>query len=101
MHRMTIQYDAPADPDAFDSQYFGRHVPLCRTIPGLRRASFSKPRALGPGKAPYLVAELDFDDADALQAALRTPEMSKVAEDAETLPASRVMFTGDVDVEEP
>jgi uncharacterized protein (TIGR02118 family) len=96
MHRLTIQYDAPADPEAFDQHYFDVHVPLCRPLPGLRNASFSKPRALGPGTVPYLVAELDFDDADALKAALRSPEMAAVGTDAETLQAPRVMFTGEV-----
>jgi uncharacterized protein (TIGR02118 family) len=94
-HRLTIQYDAPADPEAFDKQYFEQHVSLCRPLPGLRAASFSKPRGLG-GPAPYLVAELDFDDADALKAALRSPEMAAVGADAETLAATRVMFTGEV-----
>jgi uncharacterized protein (TIGR02118 family) len=95
MHRLTIQYDIPADPEAFDAHYFGRHVPLCKPLPGLRNASFSKPRGLG-GPAPYLVAELDFDDAESLKAALKSPEMAAVAADAETLPASRTMFTGEV-----
>jgi uncharacterized protein (TIGR02118 family) len=99
MHRLTIQYQAPADPEAFDRRYFEQHVPLCRPLPGLRVASFSKPRVLGEGAAPYLVAELDFDGAAALKAALRSPEMAAVAADAETLPAQRVMFTGEVTTE--
>lgn len=96
MYRMTIQYDAPADPEAFDKQYFERHVPLCKPVPGLLAASFSKPSALGPGSAPYLVAQLDFADADAFKAAMRSPEMGVVAKDADTLPAERTMFTGEV-----
>ncbi|ANW67254.1 hypothetical protein BCA37_30205 [Mycobacterium sp. djl-10] len=99
MHRLTIQYQTPADPEAFDRQYFERHVPLCRPLPGLRAASFSKPRVLGEGTVPYLVAELDFEDAAALKAALRSPEMAAVAADAQTLPAERVMFTGEVTTE--
>lgn len=96
MYRLTIQYQAPADPDAFDRRYFDQHLPLCRPLPGLLAASFSKPRVLGEGSAPYLVAVLDFDDAAALKAALRSPEMAAVTADAETLPAARVMFTGEV-----
>ena len=96
MHRLTIQYAAPADPEAFDQRYFEQHVPLCLPLPGLKGASFSKPRALGGGDVPYLVAELDFDDLDALKVALKSPEMAAVAADAEQLPATRVMFTGEV-----
>lgn len=96
MHRLTIHYRTPADPAAFDQQYFEQHVPLCRPLPGLRASTFSKPRVLGEGTAPYLVAEFDFDDATALKTALRSPEMAAVAADAQTLPAERVMFTGEV-----
>lgn len=96
LHRLTIQYETPADPEAFDRHYFDVHVPLCKPLPGLRAASFSKPRALGPGSTPYLVAQLDFDDADALKAALRSPEMAAVGADAEKLETARVMFTGEV-----
>jgi uncharacterized protein (TIGR02118 family) len=94
--RLTVQYDAQADPAAFDEQYDARHVPLCRTVPGLVGLSVSRPRAVGDGPAPYLVAQLDFADADAFRAAMRTPEMAAVGQDADALPATRVMFTGDV-----
>lgn len=96
MYRLTIQYDAPADPAAFDDQYFGRHVPLCAGIPGLAASTFSKPRVLGEGTVPYLVAELDFTDRDAYKAAMGSAEMGAVAKDAETLPATRTMFVGEL-----
>lgn len=95
-HRLTIQYAPPADPEAFDAHYFDRHLPLCEPLPGLRAVSWSKPRALGGGPTPYLVTQLDFDDADALKLALRSPEMAEVAADAETLPADKIMFTAEV-----
>jgi uncharacterized protein (TIGR02118 family) len=96
MHRLTIQYAEPADPGAFDRHYFDQHVALCKPLPGLRAASFSRPRAHGPGVCPYLVAELDFEDAEALKTALKSPEMAAVAADAAALEAERVMFTGEV-----
>lgn len=96
MYRLTIQYETPADPAEFDEQYFGQHVPLCAGIPGLEASTFSKPKALGPGSAPHLVAELDFADEAAFKAAMRSPEMGAVAKDAETLPAQRVMFIGEL-----
>jgi uncharacterized protein (TIGR02118 family) len=96
MHRLTIQYETPSDVEAFDKIYFEQHVPLCRPLPGLQAMSFSKPRTLGDGAAPYLVAELDFDSAETLKTALRSPEMAAVAADAEALPAARTMFTGEV-----
>jgi uncharacterized protein (TIGR02118 family) len=96
MHRITIQYGAPADPEAFEQHYAEVHVPLASTLPGLRRFSRSHPRGLG-GEAPYFIAELWFDDADALKAAMKSPEMAETAADAQTFDvASMTMFTGEV-----
>lgn len=96
MHRITIQYGAPADAEAFDRHYAEAHIPLASTLPGLRRFTRSHPRGLG-GEAPYFVAELWFDDADALKAAMKSPEMAETAADAQTFDvASMTMFTGEV-----
>jgi uncharacterized protein (TIGR02118 family) len=97
MHRITILYGAPADPDAFERHYTEVHVPLASTLPGLRRFTRSHPRGLG-GDAPYFVAELWFDDGEALKAAMTSPEMAETAADAQTFDvASMTMFTGEVD----
>lgn len=96
MHRLTIQYAAPEDPEAFDRHYFDHHVELCRPLPGLVGLAITKPRSLGSGSAPYLVAELDFSDGPALDTALRSDEMARVARDAEALAAERSMFTAEV-----
>lgn len=96
MYRLTVQYERPADPAEFDAHYFGRHVQLCAVIPGLQASTFSKPRVIRPGMAPYLVAELDFADEAAFNGAMGSPEMAAVAKDAEALPAARVMFIGEL-----
>ncbi|WP_341925838.1 EthD family reductase [Nocardioides psychrotolerans] len=100
MHRLTIEYTAPADVEAFEAHYRDVHVPLVNGLPGLRRFVTSHPRGLG-GDAPYLVAELWFDDAESMASALKTPEMGATATDADALcaatgVASRLMFTGDL-----
>ncbi|MFI0355745.1 EthD family reductase [Actinomadura sp. 9N407] len=96
MHRLTVQYFSPADPAAFDERYESVHVPLVLVLPGLKSFTLSRPRPLG-GDGPYLVAELWFEDGDALAAALGSPEMKAAGEDAATYDvASSVMFSGDV-----
>jgi len=82
MHRVTIQYDVPQDPEAFDERYFDHHVQLVAPIPGLHAFTWSKPRPLGGDHSVYLVAQLDFDDADSLKAALSSAEMGAVGADA-------------------
>ena len=96
MHRITIQYGAPTDPEKFDRHYADVHVPLASRLPNLRRFSRSHPRGLG-GEAPYFVAELWFDDADAMKAAMKSSAMAETAADAQTFDvASMTMFTGEV-----
>lgn len=96
MHRITIQYAVPADPEAFDAHYFGTHVPMVAPMPGLQQFSWSKPRPLGGEHAVYLVAQLDFPDAEAMGTALRSPEMAAAGEDAAQLGVPMTMFTGEV-----
>ena len=99
VHRITIQYAEPSDPVAFDEHYRSSHVPLARAVPGLVRVNLSHPRG-GPD-APYLVAELWFDDSDGLRAALKSPEMAATTADATALcertGSAMVAFTGAVE----
>ena len=96
MHRITIEYGTPADTEAFEKHYAEVHVPLASTLPGLRRFTTSHPRGLGTD-APYFVAELWFEDGDALKAALKSPEMAATGADAQTFDvASTTMFSGEV-----
>jgi uncharacterized protein (TIGR02118 family) len=97
MHKLTVQYSDPADPAVFETHYRDVHVPLAAKIPGLRRFTLTKPHGLGAA-APFLVAELWFDDAAALDAALRSPEGAAAAADVQNLAAGYVlMFTGEVE----
>jgi uncharacterized protein (TIGR02118 family) len=96
VHRITIQYAVPADPAAFDGPYLNQHIPLVLPLPGLRCFTWSKPRPLGGDHSVYLVAELDFDDADALTTARRSPEMAVAGEDAARLGVATTMFSGEV-----
>ena len=102
MHRIMIQYAVPADAPGFDAHYRDVHVPLASKLPGLRRFTLSHPRALGGGDAPHLVAELWFDDGDAMKAALKSPEMAETGADAEHMREAfgipgMTMFTGAVE----
>ncbi|CUR55829.1 putative ethyl tert-butyl ether degradation protein [metagenome] len=96
MHRLTIQYAVPDDPQAFDTRYAESHVPLVLPVPGLRAFSWSKVRPMGGEQSVYLVAQLDFDDREAMKAALASPEMTAAGLDADDLGVPRVMFSGEV-----
>lgn len=79
MAKVLALYKKPADPKAFDAYYHATHVPIAKTLPGLRSYEIST----GPvGDSAYgLVAILTFDSLAAIQAALDSPEGRATAAD--------------------
>ena len=91
MVRFLVVYETPTDPAAFDEHYRQVHIPLAKKLPGLRRYTVSRDVAALRGEPFYLVAELDWDDMDALRAAFASPEGQATAHDvAELAPDGRV-----------
>lgn len=85
MVKLVALYKKPADPEAFDSHYAGTHVPLVEKWPGLRRVEVGKVTGAVGGDPPYYqIAEMYFDDQDALRAALRSPEARAAGEDLQS-----------------
>jgi uncharacterized protein (TIGR02118 family) len=83
MAKVLALYKKPADPAAFDAHYYGTHVPLAKTLPGLRGYQVSSGAIATPaGEAPlHLVAVLEFDSMAAIQAALTSPQGAATAGD--------------------
>lgn len=71
MAQLVVTYKTPTDPAAFDKYYAETHIPLARTLPGLRKYQVSR----GPVASPagptgiHLIATLTFDDLPAIMAA--------------------------------
>ncbi|MGN6252931.1 MAG: EthD family reductase [Marmoricola sp.] len=97
MHRFTVQYAVPQDPAAFDRAYTEEHVPLVRDLPGLAAFTLSHPEPAGGEKSVYLVAQLDFPDAAAMQEALRSDAMAAAGRHAASLGVPTTMFSGAVE----
>ena len=76
-------YQQPKDTAAFDSYYFSKHVPLAKTIPGLRSYEVTKGDVMGmAGKhGVYLVATLEFESMAAIGAAMASPQGQATAAD--------------------
>jgi len=83
MAQVLALYKKPADAAAFDAHYYGTHVPLAKTLPGLRKYEVSTgPVATPAGDSSlHMVAVLTFDSLAAIQAALGSPEGAKTAGD--------------------
>jgi uncharacterized protein (TIGR02118 family) len=75
MHVLTVCYGHPADPAAFDTYYTSTHVPLAEKLPGLESFTHRHCASIDSSQpAYYMLAELSFASADALGAAMASPE---------------------------
>lgn len=83
MADLVVLYRTPKDPAAFDKYYFERHIPLAKTIPGLRKYTVSKGPIATPGGPSnlHLIATLTFDNMAAIARAFASPEGKATAAD--------------------
>jgi uncharacterized protein (TIGR02118 family) len=73
--RITLIYDNPADPDAFESGYPDQ-LALARKLPGLQRIATAKvvPKEDGSPTPAYRLVDLYFADYDTAARAVTTEE---------------------------
>ncbi len=92
--KLVVLYTQPDDPGAFDRHYFGTHMPLVRTVPGLQRAETGRMAAAADGGklTYYRTAELYFADQGAFEAGLGSDEGKAAAGDYQKIapPGSRM-----------
>lgn len=83
MAKLFAIYRQPEDDAAFDAYYFDTHVPLAKSIPGLRSYEVTRGNVMGmAGKHDvYLVAILTFDSMEAIALAMASPEGQATAAD--------------------
>jgi uncharacterized protein (TIGR02118 family) len=85
VHRLIVQYGQPTDPAAFDQHYRDVHVGLAQAIPGVVRYTTGHPGSLdGSTPSAYLVAELDFESAEAMAAGMGSPAGTAAGADVGT-----------------
>jgi uncharacterized protein (TIGR02118 family) len=86
MVRFLILYQQPSDVRAFDRHYDDVHVPLAKRLPELRSYTLSRNPSGVRGPEPYYqIAELDWDDLDALQRDFASPLGREIARDVDRL----------------
>ena len=76
MVKAVVVYGPAEEPDAFERHYAETHTALANAIPGLQRFEAARAIATPDGSAvPYQrIAELTFEDMDALQAGFASDE---------------------------
>lgn len=82
MVRVLVLYNTPQDPEAFDRYYEEVHIPLAKRLPGLLSYTVSKNLTpLGGDAKYYLIAELDWESQESMQAAFASPVGAETAAD--------------------
>ncbi len=83
MAKLIAAYQQPVDVAAFDTYYFQKHVPLAKTLPGLRSYEVSRGNVMGVTSkhGVYLVAILGFDSLAAIEQALASAQGKATAAD--------------------
>lgn len=90
MHRMTILYGAPTDPERFRRYYYDSHIPIASRMRGLTSWNLSW---IDDPSSPYLlVAELYSESAEAMDAILASPEGVAASADLDNFVTGGVMF---------
>lgn len=92
--KLTVVYDNPKDPEAFEKHYTSIHVPLVKEIKGVTRIELAKvfPKEDGSPTPAYRTADLYFADYKSACEALATPEGQKAAGDAVEIGTGGVRF---------
>ena len=76
MTRLTVLYGHPTDPAEFDRYYHEVHIPLARTMKGLKGWTIGRCEGAAPGQKPayYMIVGLYADSREAFDAILASPE---------------------------
>jgi uncharacterized protein (TIGR02118 family) len=95
MVKAVVLYGPPQDPDAFERT----HTALAKAIPGLQRFEAARGVATPDGSAvPYQrIAELTFEDMDALQAGLESDEGQAAVNDIPNFASGGVTIFAEID----
>jgi uncharacterized protein (TIGR02118 family) len=74
--KITVIYDNPTDPTAFEAAYADGHVALAKALPGAIRFETSKvwPKEDGSPTPAYRMVDIYFPDYETASAAVATPE---------------------------
>ncbi len=99
MIKISVCYQNPTDPDAFDKHYLGVHIPMCDKLPGIKRIEVTKYKGTLDGKAApyYLQTDLVFDSQDAAMAAFGSEAGKDVVADVANLQGTAMITAvGDI-----
>ncbi len=82
MVKLVAIYTSPEDVQVFENHYREVHTPLVKKMPGLRKLEVTHFFGAPQGDPRYyMMAEMCFENKDALFAAVKSPEGGAAAKD--------------------
>ena len=82
MVKLVAIYAPPDDMETFENHYREVHTPLVRKMPGLKKVEVSRFFGSPGGKPRYhMMAEMYFEDKDALFASVNSPDGKAAGKD--------------------
>jgi uncharacterized protein (TIGR02118 family) len=83
LHQLTVLYNHPEDPAAFDKHYREVHAPLAAKTPGVKSytVNWCAPGPDGANPPYHLIAILTWDSEEAMQASMGSPEFKAAGDD--------------------
>lgn len=87
--KFVALYRQPEDPAAFDAAY-AEHLTLADTVPHTLGYTITRFSRTLSGESIYLMFELRFADRDAMKAAMNSPEMAALGQDARRFGAETI-----------
>jgi uncharacterized protein (TIGR02118 family) len=97
MTRLTVLYGHPSDPDAFDRYYHDVHIPIARTMKGLKGWTIGKCEAATADEKPpyYMIVGLYAESRAAFEAILESPEGKATVADLANFATGGAIFLYD------
>jgi uncharacterized protein (TIGR02118 family) len=82
MVKLVALFKKPSDTNSFEEHYWNVHVPLVRKMPGIKRLETGRVTG-APMSSPqfFRIAEMYFEDQQALNAAMMSPDGIAAAKD--------------------
>lgn len=96
MIKMIALFKRPENVEAFMEHYENVHLPMIRKMPGLLKLEVNSMIDLRGGVAdPFLMAEMYFENRDALMASMKSPEGKAGGKDLQEFAGSyvQIMFS--------
>jgi uncharacterized protein (TIGR02118 family) len=83
MVRILALHGMPMDESTYTGHYIDVHMPLVQKIPGVRNIRYGRVLRSADGRPVpyYMISDVYFDDLEALEHALASPEMAEAFAD--------------------